>query len=74
MTGLAVYDKIKATRKEKRMFDWTNETNENMLARILAIGIDATAKELQEQVYLGKDIELAKQNAENMLEMLREMA
>lgn len=56
------------------MFDWTNETNENMLARILAIGIDATAKELQEQVYLGKDIELAKQNAENMLEMLREMA
>jgi hypothetical protein len=55
------------------MFDWTNETNQNMLARILEIGIEQTAKELQEQIYLGKDIELARKNAENMLEILQEI-
>ena len=55
------------------MFDWTNETNENMLARIVAIGIEQTAKELQEQIYFGGDIELARKNAKNMLEFLREV-
>ena len=56
------------------MFDWTVETNERMLARILEIGIEATAKELQEQVYLGgrsvQDAILAAQNMLNFLQSL----
>jgi capsule polysaccharide export protein KpsE/RkpR len=59
------------SQKEKTMFDWTNETNKNMLARILEIGIEATAKELQMQITLG-DYELAKTNAENKLKYLQE--
>jgi hypothetical protein len=56
------------------MFDWTSETNERMLARTLELGIEAIAKELQEQVYLGGcTIETAILAAKNMLEFLQEV-
>ena len=55
-------------------FDWTKNANETMLARINEIGIEATAKELQEQIYLMREdfefcIEAAK-SMKNMLEFL----
>ena len=52
-------------------FDWTKNDNNAMLARINAIGIETTAKEIQEQIYLKKEnFEFCIEAAKNMKKML----
>jgi|LakMenEpi03Aug12_release.lakeMendotaPanAssembly.Ray.scaffolds.fasta_scaffold765657_2 hypothetical protein len=55
-------------------FDWTNNSNSEMLARINLIGLEATAKELQKQIYYDNcDFDFALKAAKNMLNFLESL-